>query len=74
MVFRQARKRATELKTTLSGLIETALRQALTARPPVKAKRRPFKLVVNKGPGLAPGYSWETVSRQVLGADWNGLP
>lgn len=73
-VFRQARKRAQDLKTTLSGLIEDALRAALDARPPARSKRKPFKLVVNKGSGLASGYAWETVARQLLNADRSGLP
>ena len=73
-VFRQARKRAHELQATLSSLIEDALRAALDARPARGSKRKPFKLVVNKGPGLTPGHSWETVARQVLNADRDGLP
>ncbi len=73
-LFRQARKRATELKTTLSGLIEAALRGEFAARPQARAKRKPFKLHVNKGPGLVPGHSWDRVARQVLDSDPNGLP
>ncbi len=72
-LFRQARKRAAELHTTLSALVESALRGELS-RPAAKAERRPFKLVVNKGPGLVAGYSWEDVARRVLDADGSGLP
>ena len=72
-VFRRARKRAAELKTTLSGLIEGALRGELATRPG-KVKRKPFKLHVNKGPGLLPGTAWDRVARQVLDDDRNGLP
>lgn len=71
-VFQLARKRATALKTSMSALIEAALRSELAARPKVKGKR--FKLVVNKGPGLAPGLTWSAVASAVLGGDVNGLP
>ena len=73
-VFRQARKRAADLKTSLSALIEAALRGELAARSPGTTKRKPFKLHLNKGPGLRPGYSWDRVARQVLDDDRNGLP
>ncbi|MFZ5471332.1 MAG: hypothetical protein ACOZIN_18065 [Myxococcota bacterium] len=73
-VLRLARRRAAELKTTVSGLIERALRAELTGRPKEQPAHRPFRLIVNDGPGLLPGYSWDTVARRVLESDRNGLP
>ena len=72
-VLRQAKKLAREQETTLSGLIEDALKDALS-RAAAPRKKRPFKLVVNKGPGLRSGLSWATAAAQVLSSDPNGLP
>ncbi len=72
-VFRQARKKAVELKTTLSELVERSLRSALEGERSAKPKKA-FKLVVNKKAKLRVGLAWESVAKQSLGSDPNGIP
>lgn len=61
-LMRDAKKRAAEIGTTLTRVIEDALRRSLS-EPREDPGRVPFRLPVFKGPlGMAPGVSPEDVN------------
>lgn len=62
-LLEDAKLRAQAQDTTLSALIEDALRERLARASPQRARK--FKLVTFGGDGLQPGVTWDTVGRLI---------
>lgn len=62
-VFENARRAAAAAGTTLSALVEAALRDRLAAS--VVTPAPPFRLITAGGAGLRPDYAWNRLDRQV---------
>ena len=58
----QAKKAALEAYTTLTEIIENALREALAKRNQKKARRKEFKLITYGKGGLRPGVDLDDTS------------
>lgn len=71
-LLEDAKRRASESGTTLSGLITRALRAALST-PAGAARKRPFRLVTHGTGGLRPGVSLERVYEILEAEDAAGL-
>ena len=59
-LIRQAKRRAAERNTTLSAVVNDALRESLRERPP---RARPFRLITFAGTGGRVGHEPEDLKK-----------
>jgi hypothetical protein len=62
-LLEDVKRLANEMQTSVSAIIEEALRARL-AVPPRRDKSEPFRLITYGKGGLMPGYTWETLDAE----------